>query len=155
MVIRKAQEKDFVKLAKIYSTFFPTHNIFQKSKKEIATYLRKQSKIDDLLVLDDKGVLKGALYLVNFGQNADGSHKLWKIRHFAFQNKGAFSALVDEAEKRIRKVSATAKIELTIAKNEKGQKLFQAKGYKKEAALVNHYRWGETCSIFGKSFSNR
>ena len=84
MTIRIVQEKDFVKLVGLYRSFFSAHNIFQKQSKEIVQYLKEQSQEKDLIVYEEKGSLRGALFLVNFGQNADGSHKLWKFRHFAF-----------------------------------------------------------------------
>lgn len=153
MTIRIVQEKDFVKLAELYRSFFSTHNILQKPNEQVVKYLREQSQENDLIVYDNNGSLKGALCLVNFGQNADGSHKLWKFRHFAFESEDTFYELLDYAEKRIKKASKTSKVELTVAENEKGQDLYHSKGYKKEGSLSNHYRWRETCIILSKSFS--
>ncbi len=153
MIIRNAQEKDFTELAELYSSFFSTHNIFLKSKKEIIKYLKEQAKENELIVNDELGTLQGALYLVNFGRNADGSHKLWKFRHFAFKSINAASRLSEEAEKKVLGKSKTAKIELTIAQTEEGIDFFKSKGYKQEGALSNHYRWGETCYILSKSLS--
>ena len=84
MIIRTALKTDFVKVAELYHFFLSTHNIFQKSNQEVVKYLKEQAQENDLLIYDENGTLKGALFLVNFGQNADGSHKLWKFRHFAF-----------------------------------------------------------------------
>lgn len=153
MAIRTVQEKDYVKLAGLYRSFFSTHNIFQKPNEEVVKYLREQSQENDLIVYDDNGSLKGALYLVNFGQNADGSHKLWKFRHFAFESEDIASQLLDEAEKRVKEGSQTSKIELTIAESEEETDFYKSKGYGQEGALSNHYRWGETCVILSKSFS--
>lgn len=153
MTIRNAQEKDFTKLAELYGSFFRAHNIFKKSKNEIVKYLKAQAKENELVVYDGQGTLQGALYLVNFGQNAEDSHKLWKFRHFAFKSVNTASRLLDEAEKRVKKVSKTAKIELTIAETEEGISFYKSKGYQQEGALSNHYRWGETCYILSKSLS--
>ncbi len=153
MIIRIVQEKDFVKLAKLYRSFFSAHNIFQKPSKEVVRYLKEQSQENDLIVYEEKGSLKGALYLVNFGQNADGSHKLWKFRHFAFEAEDIASQLLDEAEKRVKKASKTLKIELTIAESEKGINFYKSRRYKQEGVLSNHYRWGESCYVLSKSFS--
>src|SRR3989344_4981141 len=153
MVIRNALEKDFVKVAELYRSFFSTHNIFQKSKQEVVKYLGEQAQENDLLIYDENGTLKGALFLVNFGQNADGSHKLWKFRHFAFESEDVASQLLGEAEKRVKKASKTSKIELTIAETEGEIHFYKSKGYTQEGALSNHYRWGETCYILSRSIS--
>ena len=129
MTIRIVQEKDFVKLVGLYRSFFSAHNIFQKQSKEIVQYLKEQSQENDLIVYEEKGSLRGALFLVNFGQNADGSHKLWKFRHFAFESEDIASQLLDEAEKRVKKASKTSKIELSIAETEKGIKFYKSKTF--------------------------
>lgn len=153
MAIRNVQDADFEKLVDLYKSFFSTHNIFQQSDDEITAYLKEQSQENELIVYDEDGSLKGALYLVNFGQNADGSHKLWKFRHFAYDTEDIASQLLDEAEKRVKESSETSKIELTIAESEKGIDFYKSKGYEQEGALSNHYRWGETCFVISKSFS--
>jgi ribosomal protein S18 acetylase RimI-like enzyme len=153
MTIRNVQEADYGNLVRLYKSFFKTHNIFQQPDDKIMSYLKEQSQKNDLIVYDENGSLKGALYLVNFGQNADGSHKLWKFRHFAFENEMIASQLLDEAEKRIKDASQTSKVELTIAETEEGIEFYKSKGYEQEGALSNHYRWGETCYILSKSFS--
>ena len=152
MTIRNIQDEDFEKLVGLYKSFFSTHNRFQQSNEKIISYLKEQSEKYDLIVYDENGSLKGALYLVNFGQNADGSHKLWKFRHFAFESKDIASQLLDEAEKRVKESSDTSKIELTIAETEEGIDFYKLKGYEPEGALLNHYRWGETCYVLSKYF---
>ena len=151
MTIREVQEKDYGKLIKLFKGFFKTHNIFQKANEEMIEYLKEQSKENKLIILEEDSI-KGALFLVNFGQNSDGSHKLWKFRHFAFDSEETASKLLKEAEDKIKKSSKTAKIELTIAENERGIDFYKAKGYVQEARLTNHYRWGENCFILSKSF---
>lgn len=153
MAIRTVEEKDFEKLVELYKSFFKTHNKFQQLNEKIVSYLKEQSKENDLIVFDDNGSLRGALFLVNFGQNADGSHKLWKFRHFAFENNNVASELLKEAENKIKEQSATSKIELSIAENEEGIDFYKSNNYKEEGALSNHYRWNETCFILSKSFS--
>ena len=155
MTIRKVQQNDYDKLVLLYRSFFKTHNIFQKSAAEIKNYLKAQAKENKLIVYEDKGIINGALYLVSFGQNADGSHKLWKFRHFAFKTDSIASKLLAEAEKMISKESLTSKIELTIAESEPGRDFYKANGYVQEASLSNHYRWGETCYVLGKSFPKK
>ena len=61
--------------------------------------------------------------------------------------------LLEEAERRVKKLSNTSKIELTLIDSE-NLDYYENKGYKKEAVLENHYRWNETCYILSKSFSN-
>src|SRR3989344_6866372 len=132
MGIRKLQQNDFDKLVLLYRSFFKTHNIFQKSPDEIKDYLKAQAKENKLIVYEEKDSITGALYLVNFGQNANGSHKLWKFRHFAFKTDSIASKLLMEAERIIGKDSLTSKIELTIAESEHGRDFYKANGYVQE-----------------------
>ena len=154
MVIRTVQYQDFEKLVELYKSFFKTHNKFQQSDDQITNYLKEQSKENELIVYEDDGSIKGALFLVNVGQSADGTHKLWKFRHFAFEYEDIASQLLDEAVKRVKESSQTSKIELTISESEKGIDFYKSRGYGQEGALSNHYRWNETCFILSKSFSH-
>jgi hypothetical protein len=153
MTIRNVQDEDFEKLVRLYKSFFSMHNRFQQSDDEITAYLKEQSQENNLIVYDEDDSLKGALYLVNFGQNVDGSHKLWKFRHFAYESEDIASQLLDDAEIRVKKSSETSKIELTIGETEESIDFYKSKGYEQEGALSNHYRWGETCFVISKSFS--
>jgi len=152
MAIRNVQETDYVGLLALFKRFFPVHNRFQQDDGAIVKYLKKQASENELIVYDDSGI-KGALFLVKAGENKEGSHKIWKFRHFAFDNEQVASELLVEAEKRVKESSETSKIELTIAENEEGIDFYKDNGYEEEAALKNHYRWGETCFVFAKSFS--
>ena len=152
MVVRTSQHKDYDALARFYTSFFPTHNRFQQPKKEVIAYLTEQAAQHELLVSEEKGTLTAALFLVNFGQSADGAHRLWKFRHFAFADEKSAAQLLAAAEKRVRAASRTATVELTIAEGESGKKFYEAHGYIEEGALKNHYRWGEMCFVLGKSF---
>lgn len=153
MPIRTVQNSDYKKLVPLYSAFFKTHNIFQQSSKKVIAYLKEQAQKDELLVYEDKNAIKGALFLAQTGKNMNGTHTVWKLRHFAFGNNEIGTQLLQEAEKRIQKASKTAKVELTIAETEKGINFYQKNGYKQEGILRNHYRYGEKCYILGKSFS--
>lgn len=152
MVIRRGKKSDFPVLIKVYQAFFKRHNVFEQSKMKIKAYLEEQIKENKLLVFEEKKELKGALFLVKIGQSSDGKHILWKYRHFAFKSDAAGSLLLHEAEKFVRKQSKTAKVELTIAENEKSIEFYKKNGYKQEAALSHHYRFGETCFILSKFF---
>ncbi len=150
MVIRRVDEKDFKKLVSLFKAFFKTHNRFQQSEEKIIFYLKEQAAESELLICEEKNSIRGAVFLVNFGQNIDGTHKLWKWRHFAFEDEEAAALLLKEAEKRIKSFSQTAKIELTLAETERGIDFYKANGYVQEGALTNHYRWGETCFVLSK-----
>ena len=160
MTIRSVSKKlfhndDYLQLTELYRSFFSTHNIFQKENKEIIKYLQEQAKENELILAEEESKIVGALFLVLEGKNIDGTHQRWKFRHFAFQSEKAAEELLLEAEKRVQNNSSTAKIELTIAENEKGQKFYLNNGYKKEGVLKNHYRWGESCFVLGKSISKK
>ena len=151
MNITEAQESDYDKLIELFRNFFTTHNIFQQSDEEIISYLKEQSEENKLIIYEENNEIKAACFLVNFGQNKEGTHKLWKFRHFAFTSEEAGSKLLEEAENKIKEESETSKIELTIAENEEGINFYKSKGYVQEAELKNHYRQGETCFILSKS----
>jgi len=151
-MIRPIKDSDYANLVPLFKKFFPVHNQFQLPKEKIIFYLKEQSKTNELIVYDDNGLM-GALYLVKFGESSDGSHKLWKFRHFAFENEKIGSSLLKEAEKIIKQKSKTVKIELTIAETEPGKEFYLANNYKQEAKLTNHYRWNETTFVLAKSLS--
>ena len=152
-VSKKLFNGDYKQLAELYRSFFSTHTIFQKGDREIITYLQEQAKEHELILMEEEHKIIGALFLVLEGKNADGTHTRWKFRHFAFKSDTVALRLLKEAEKRVQNSSATAKIELTIAETEKGQTFYLRNGYKKEGILKNHYRWGESCLVLGKSLS--
>ena len=155
MAVRKATEQDYEGLANLYKSFFKEHNVFHQDAGKIALYLKGEAKKNELLAYDEKGSIKGAVFIVREGQTPDGLHKRWKFRHFAFGSEKAASALLEEAEKAVKKSSKTAKIELTVAETEKGIEFYRSKGYEQEGVLKNHYRWGESCFVLSKSFQNK
>lgn len=152
MSIRKAREKEFPAIADICTSFFKVHNIFQQQRKRVISYLKEQAKENSLFVSEQGGSINGFLILVNTGSDILKKHKIWKFRHFVYNSEKTALELLTYAENQIKKSSATAKIELTIAENEPGIAFYKARGYTQEAALQNHYRWGETCFILSKSF---
>ena len=153
MVIREGKEEDYGQLASLFASFFKTHDAFQKDKETIARYLQREELKHDLIVFEEEGVVKGALFLVKKGENVDGSHQRWKFRHFAFETERIAEELLNEGERRVREKSSTIKIELTLAENEEGLDFYKRRGYSQEGMLTNHYRWGETCYVLGKSFN--
>jgi hypothetical protein len=155
MVIRIGNENDIGSLIILYKEFFSLHNVFQRDDYEIEKYLIELMTQNELIVYDDNGEIKSAMFLDNFGQDLKGNHKLWKFKHFAFNDEDAGSELLNYAENKIIELSITSKIELTISKNEKHILFYEFRKYKKEGTLKNHYRWGEDCLILGKSLKNK
>ncbi|MEE9525698.1 MAG: GNAT family N-acetyltransferase [Candidatus Woesearchaeota archaeon] len=157
-MIRKIEEKDLNEVVQLLKKFFPEHNRFSKSDEEIVDYLKKlmhkpsyQNISDEtpMYIYDDNGI-KGFLALVHFDGTSDGLHRIWKYKHLAFENEEIASALVDEAEKIIKRLSESVKVELTIAETEKGIDFYKSKGYEVEGTLKSHYRPDELCYILGK-----
>lgn len=149
MQIRPIDQTEYTQLAELYKAFFPTHNIFQGTIAQIISYLESQEhKI--IVAVTEETIVAGTL-LVNFGANAERTHLLWKLRHFAFNSEEIAVQLLAQAEAHIHAASQTAKIELTIAETEQGIAFYKSQGYMTEGTLRNHYRWGETCYILGKS----
>ncbi len=152
MVFRKGKISDLEGFMHVCRSFFSTHNIFQQSDKKILPYLAAQASEHQLLIYEDRGVVKAGLFLVQTGANADSSHRIWKFRHFAFPSDDIGSRLLALAEDCARSASTTAKIELTIAESEPGKEFYLNHGYVEEGVLNNHYRPREKCYILGKSF---
>lgn len=152
MAVIRPEEKDFAKIAKLFKDFFRTHNIFSQPEEKVVEYIKEQAEQHELIADPE---FRGAMFIVMKGESADKKHKIWKFRHFAFTDEITGKELLEEAEKIISGKSETAKIELTIAETEEGKDFYIKNGYKEEGALLNHYRWGETCFILGKSIQNR
>lgn len=151
MAIRNAKKGDFENIMGLYKVFFLEHNIFVKSDDEVMQYLEEQAIRNGLFVYEDQDEIKGAFFLVQKGQDDDGSHKLWKFRHFAFTDEIIGKELLDFAENIVREGSDTAKVENTIAETEDSLEFFKTHGYELEGTLKDHYRWHEACFIFSKS----
>ena len=151
MTIRNVKSTDYPSLAEMYAAFFPIHTIFQQAKSKVIAYLKAQK--DLCLVAVDHTKIQGALFLVKEGK--DGSHTRWKLRHFAFKSDAVAKQLLAEVEKRISAASRTAKMEVTLAYNERGRSFYLKHGFALEGSLKNHYRWKETCLILGKSLARR
>lgn len=151
-MIRQANERDFEAIITLCKSFFRIHNLFYQNQKKVIAYLKKQVEENQMFLCEDNGKITGVLILVKTGQDSAGKHTVWKFRHFAYSSEKAATTLLAEAERKVQKASKTAKIELTIAENERGRDLFKANGYQQEGALRNHYRPGETCYIISKSF---
>ena len=151
MIVRTIQKNDFSDVAEMCAVFFPIHTIFQQAKSKVIAYLKAQK--DLCLVAVDHTKIQGALFLVKEGK--DGSHTRWKLRHFAFKSDAVAKQLLAEAEKRISTASRTAKIEVTLAYNERGRSFYLKHGFALEGSLKNHYRWKETCLLLGKSLAGR
>jgi hypothetical protein len=149
MSVRKGKEGDVQQLMSLYTSFFEEHNHFNKSHEEIVPYLRGKMSEHDLYISEKNGVVQGAVFLI---LKSGEVHKHWKLRHFAFDSVEAAEELLKEVERKVKEQSATAKMELTIAENEEGLPFYEQHGYKREAVLANHYRWGEACYVYGKSF---
>ncbi len=151
MIIRSVQETDYEQLVKLYRIFFSKHNIFQRPDNSIIEYLKDQAKTSPLLVVEERSSLVGAVVLHQFGQTTNGSHRLWKFRHFAFLSDDVGVQLLKTAEDHVKKLSKTVKIELTIAETESSKEFYLSNGYVEEGILKDHYRPREKCYLLGKS----
>ena len=155
MEIRTAESKDYVEIAKLSKYFFPVHNIFQKTSKEVMKYLGSESMKSKLIICTKDDKVLAACFIVTTDKNFDGTHMRWKLMHFCYYHESAAILLLRESEKIIKKSSKTAKIALTIAENEKALIFFKKEGYIQEGELKNHYRHGETSYILGKTFNSK
>lgn len=150
MTVRTYKPEDLKPLIALFKMFFEKHSIFEQDKETIRKYIQAQE--DDLYVLDEDGI-KAALFLVKTGGTPEGTHTRWKFRHLAYHTEKDGSRLIAFAEDAVKNASVTAKIELTIAENERAFPLIQAEGYEQEGKLKDHYRFGEITYILSKSFS--
>ncbi len=166
MEIRNATEQDLEQFAKILKETFSVHTIFEKSGKEIVTHLKKQQNETakgggGFIVAVEGSKVIGGLLIEK--KNETHNHSLWKYKYVAVEknsrNKGVGTRLLEEAEKRIKELIyngkiATAKVELTIAENEKDAIGFYEKnGFVIEGTFDNHYRWNEKTFAMGKSLT--
>ena len=148
MEIRQVEEQDYPSLIGLYKEFFKVHNIFSKTHEEIKDYLLELIEKNEIYVLIESGV-KAAMILVG---NGGVEHKLYKFRHFAFDNEENATNLLDYVEDIISNNSETSKVEVTIADGEKGIEMYKNAGFILEGSLSNHYRDGEITFVLGKSF---
>lgn len=153
MTVRKASEDDIGKVAAICMKFYGTHNIFSLPAEEVPQYMGRRAETDELLVYDDSGEIKAAVFLVSKTPGREAGHRLWKLRHFAFSDEKAAEGLLDYAEKKIKEKSESCKIIVFIAEGEPGMEIFKERGYSQEGILESHYRKGEKCFVMGKAFS--
>jgi hypothetical protein len=152
MGIRNGNEEDIRQLVSLFSDFFSTHDKFQRNPEIVKAYIMKEFLEHDLVVYDDEGILKGALFLVKLGESSNRDHKRWRFRHFAFESERIANELLSEAERRVKLNSKTAKVELNITESEEGIDFYKKRGYEQEGILQNHFRWGEVCFVLGKGF---
>lgn len=148
MHVREANAGDIESLAGLMREFFPEHNVFTGTDEDVHAYLSRLLKEHACLVAEQDGELRGGMFIVRKG--GDGEHSLYKFRHFAFSDHESACALFSEAEKRIRATGKTAKIENTLAEDEKGIEEYEKQGYIHEATLSDHYRMEESCLIYSK-----
>lgn len=149
MKVRQASQADHHTLVSLYRTFFPVHNVFQQREEEVIDYLKDLSQHDTILVYDDDGI-RGAIVISQVTLTPDGSHRLCRIKHLAYEDIKQGQALLDEAERRASEGVKSAKIEAHLAQGESAVSLFHDKSYTKQAELPDHYRMGERCYVYGK-----
>ncbi len=159
MYISKAEPKQIPKLIVLFRSFYPKHNIFHQEMPIITEYLSKQAQQNLFLTVQEEGEkdevhTTAATVIIKTDVSADQKHTRWKFCHFAFNNPEAGLALLKECEQYVHKQSLTAKIELKVAESESHVNFYKEHGYHEEAALRNHYRWGETCFVLGKSLKH-
>ena len=149
MEIKIVEIDDYDKLVQILKQGFPKHSIFSKPDAEIIRYLEEYNSADDSfgLMYVDEGV-KGCIF-ARPKIVAEG-HTVWRFNHEVFADKEMARMLVEEAERFISEGLGTIKIELGLAEPDKVN-MFEALGYKKEGELENHYRFGETAVLMGKT----
>ncbi len=151
MVLRRAESQDYEEIAELCTEFFDEHDIFEKDVKDILGYLEIAANEHECFISKDEHKLLASVFLVKLGESSDGSHTRWRLRHFAWRDEKAAAELLLAVEKHIRTLSRTAKIEVRLAETEKHKALYEACSFSQEGILDNHFRWGESCFVFGKS----
>ncbi|MAG60780.1 hypothetical protein CL619_03260 [archaeon] len=160
MHISRAEPKHIKQLITLFRAFYPKHDIFHQEIPKISHYLSLQARQNQFLVVQEASEnnevqVTAAAIIIKTGESVDKNHTRWKFRHFAFSNETAGLALLKECEQYVHQQSKTAKIELNIAESEAQLNFYKEHGYHKEATLRNHYRWGETCFVLGKSLKQK
>lgn len=161
MNIATATPKQLPQVIKLYKTFFPRHNIFCKENQTIEEYLTNLAQKHFLITVTEEHPetneteVFAAAFIVNKDRSSDGKHMRWTFKHFAFLHKDAAIELLKQCEAYVSKQSNSSKIELHIAESESCLNFFKEQRYTQQAELRNHYRWGETCFILGKSIISK
>lgn len=153
MGVRKAQKGDYEKLAGLYGAFFSEHNIFRKTPEAVVEYLEKLTLIDLIYVFEENSMIKGGLVLVNKSNTLDNSHKLWQIKHFAFETETIASELLQHVENMMKDSSETATVIVNFAETEEGLEFYKKSDFKVEAEIENYFRWEEKLMILTKNYS--
>lgn len=149
IMIRKAKEKDIPELAELYKKVFKVHNIFEKSKDDILSYLKVLlDRCQVIVAFHDKEIAGAAAVHIKVDRK---DHKLATIKHVAvkeeYQKKGIGKELMKKAEETVGK----GKLEVHLAAQEGPATDFYTKlGFEIEGKLKSHYRKGEDCIILGK-----
>ena len=157
MKIGNGTPKQLPQIIHLFKNFFPRHNIFCKDNHSIAEYLTNLAQTHILITAtnEDPDTMQvevlAATFIVKRDQSQEGKHMRWTFKHFAFSNQEAAKELLKHCEEYVNNQSLTTKIELSIAESESCLHFFKEQRYTQQAELTNHYRWGETCFILGKS----
>jgi hypothetical protein len=151
MAMQPPTEQEFKQIVSLVKGFFKAHTIFKQPDEKVLGYLKNHAQEHEIFFYEIDGQIQAVAYLVRNGGNEE--HSRWKYRHFAFISEDAGSELLKKLETEVQVRSNTAKVELTIAESEPYMDFYVSNGYVKEGELANHYRMGETCYIFGKTFS--
>lgn len=157
--ITKAFKDDLKELAKVYKGVFKKHNIFEKDRDSIVTYLKSLKDAKVLVAKSDE--ILGGIVVRKADQDIKGNHVVFKYNHLAvdadYEGHGIAKDLVESADEDIQnKIKYgeidTAKIEVSVA-DEENLDLYKEVGFEVEGELKSHYRHGETVYILGKEFS--
>ena len=164
-LIKDAGNDELKDLIPIYKKVFKKHNIFERGEGEILKYLQKKNQINSekgggYILAKDGAKVIGGLLIRKAGEDKKNKHINWRYNHIAvhpeWEGKGIGSALVEAADKKIKKLinggkANTSKIEIRVSENEEGSLDFYKKnGFKVEGELKSHYRYGETVYALGK-----
>ena len=130
----KLTKEDYSDLVELYTSAFPIHNIFQKSREDIISYLKKNK--DGFIIARDDDSIIGALLL------KDG-----KLKHLAvsedLQGQGIGKELVGIAEGIVKRGMIEVK---TVDRVD----FFIGLGYKLVEERIGYYREGEKVYFLSK-----
>jgi|TARA_B100001964_G_scaffold214760_1_gene252590 ribosomal protein S18 acetylase RimI-like enzyme len=169
MTIDEATMKQLKELLPVYKKIFKTHNVFEKSDKQVLQYMQKLHKVQhaygggfavamiDDPILNIKNKVVGGICVV-FKDLSPKKHMRVALKHLAVDPKyvpldverDLIKMCLDKMYFAIKNDRCkSVKVEAHLAESEKTRKLFKKLGFKEEGKLKDHYRVGETCLILG------
>jgi ribosomal protein S18 acetylase RimI-like enzyme len=164
------QKNEITPLATLYRSTLKPHNMFSKDQKSVEKYIAQSQKdakskggtfICAYYEADTKKKesFVGALFIAPRDESEKGTHRRFRLSHLCvhkkYWGKGIGHELIIGAIDHLKHMMhhqkiSTIKLEVHSNSQKEGAQAFYAsQGFVKEGTLKNHYRFGESCNVWG------